>query len=452
MLDTLDLVSNSRHDPNIANFIENVISGNIVEVKPVINLAVELGFSYPQLENLLGMDTQEVIAMLEALARESILEKRCEDKLLFCPYCHSLNLRPALRCPKCGSGNVAKGRVLEHFSCTNIAMEAEFLTNGRYMCPKCFEELRFLGTDYRSLGINYKCQDCGYFSNGIAFKWQCLKCQLFFPEDETEDELVFSYRINEDTRSWLEFGFKPRTMFIEFLKKKGYEIFEQVKISGRKSRKDHIIDILARRDDGFITYIVGIDIVIDKQGSEISLEEIFKFDDKTYDIGIYNKVLLAIPTISDQAMRFAQRQNIIVLKEDDLESLINTTDISVPSRAIIQPFEVETEGDFLNSLEKMGYKFEENVNVQGVSGVEHVIDILAQSDDGFIKHKLIVGIMVEPGGVSLETISSFDAKAHDIDIRNKVVLVSPGLNPEVVQFAKQKEITIFEVGEAGKLK
>ena len=45
----------------------------------------------------------------------------------------------------------------------------------------------------------------------------------------------------------------------------------------------------------------------------------FGFDDKAYDIGIMDKVLIAIPGLSREARQFAQRQKIRVFEVKELE-------------------------------------------------------------------------------------------------------------------------------------
>jgi len=55
-------------------------------------------------------------------------------------------------------------RDIEHFACGKNGLEEEFVSSGKYICPHCKKPLKFLGTDYRSLGVNYKCHNCGALS------------------------------------------------------------------------------------------------------------------------------------------------------------------------------------------------------------------------------------------------------------------------------------------------
>lgn len=452
MVEIVELVRTMREEPNVMRLMGEILTGNIGEIKPILDLSAELGFTYPQVESLLGMTTQKVIDIVEFLADEDVLEKHFHDKLLFCLYCRSPNLRPSLRCPKCGSGDIVKGRLLEHFSCANISLEDEYMAAGKYICPKCKKELRFLGTDYRSLGVNYKCHNCGEVSSQAALKWQCLKCSLLFAEDEAEETVLYSYRINDEKRPWLEFELGVKARFIEFLKNQGYEVAERAKVNSRsKSGAEHTLDILAQRDDGFITYTVGIGISINSQCQDIGLDQVFAFDDKAYDLGIHDKVLLVVPRLSPEARQFAQRQRIKVFEANDLETFLASATPSAPRQVKTEPFKFDSKAKLLEHLKSLGYKIEEKAKVQGRSGAEHTLDILAYNDDGIITHTVGINIIVAKDEVSLDAVSSFDTKAYDIGIHDKVLLVSPRLSHEARQFAQYQRIKVIEVDNPASL-
>ena len=95
-------------------------------IKPELDFSSELGFSYPVVEKLLGVGGEEAVAVLESLVDKGALVREFFDRILRCPHCHSVNLRPSNCCPKCGSRNLARGRVLEHISCRFVGLEDEF--------------------------------------------------------------------------------------------------------------------------------------------------------------------------------------------------------------------------------------------------------------------------------------------------------------------------------------
>ena len=452
MVGAVDLVNTGKQYPNAMTLVDGMLAGNIDEVRPVIDLSTELGFTYPQVESLFGITTQEATSMLELLVNNQVLEKHFIDKLLFCPHCLSPNLRPSLQCPKCGSVNIDKGRILEHFSCGNIGLENEYRAAEKYMCPKCNRELRFLATDYRSLGVNYKCHDCGEIASDASLRWQCLKCQFSFANNEANETVICSYQVNEEKRAELEFDLGTKARLIEFLKNHGYEVTERVKVTGTsKSGAVHTLDILAHRDDGLVTCTVGIGVLIDNKGQDIELERIFAFDDKAYDLGINDKVLLASPRLTPEAKQFAQRQRIKVFEGKELDTFLASTTPSVSRKVEHKPLRFDNKAMLLSYLRSLGYKVEGKAKVQGRSGAEHVMDILASYDNGFITNTIGIDVIAAKDKVSFNAIASFDTKAYDLGIHQKVLLISPGLSPEAKKFAQYQKIKVIDVNEPTKL-
>jgi hypothetical protein len=251
MVEVVDVIRMVKQDPKAMRLIQEIMSGTIVEVKPSTNLATKEGFGYPQAEKILESSTSEVVATLEFMANEDVLERNLHENILFCPKCQSPNLKPSLGCPKCGSVNIAKGRILEHLSCRNNSLEEDYANNGKYICPKCQQELRFLGTDYQSLGINYKCRECGGISKDAAFNMQCIQCSNTFPEGEAKEIVLYSYRLNEEKKRQLQFELGEKPRFTDFLRSRGYDVVESAKVNGTtKSGAKHVLDILAQRSDG----------------------------------------------------------------------------------------------------------------------------------------------------------------------------------------------------------
>ena len=299
----------------VAKLLEAMLQGTIPELKPQLNPQSELGFSFPAVSQLLNITDKEIMTLLESLADEGILKGKFFDKFLYCPQCRSLNLRPVYHCPKCGSGNIIRGRVLEHLVCKYVGTEDEFLLRGKLACPKCQQELRTLGSDYRSLGVLYKCRDCSEVFNQPAIRWRCLKCSSITPADKITEVNVYSYSLNEEKRNWLGFELKPKARLVEFLQERGYEVKENATVKGRSGAK-HTFDLLASRDAGVLTHQLAIEVEI--ATNKVELNKVFDFDDKAYDSGIHHKVLVAIPGVSEEASRFAARQRIKVLEPADL--------------------------------------------------------------------------------------------------------------------------------------
>ena len=438
-------ISGMEGEDRAMKLVGEMLAGKIVDVRPQLDFTTELGFIYPIAEQTLGVKGKEAVSILESLTDRGILKKNFFDRLLRCPRCQSINIRPTIHCPKCGSGDIVQGRVLEHLACKYVGLEGEFLTGGRYVCPKCKVELRTLGVDYQSQGVLRKCHNCGDVSSVPLIKWRCLKCSTLTDVGGVGEVTIYSYSLDEAKRNWLEFELRPKLQFLEFLRQSGYEVTENARLKG-KSGAVHCIDILATRDVGVVTHNIAIGIGIARD--KVRLDRILDFDVKAYDSGIHDKVMIISPGLGEEAGKFASHQRIKVLEPKDLEIVL--TRGSKPGREIIkEPFEFKSKSQLIQYLEKQGYTVKKNFKVEGRSGAAHNIDILATKDEGIINHRIAIGIVMGKKPLGLDKVFKFDDKAYDAGILDKVLIAVPGLTREARQFAKHQGTRVFEVGQLG---
>jgi len=434
----IEIVDNEK----VIKLVAEMLAGNIVDIRPEFDFSGEPGFVYPIVERLLAVRRDEVVSILESMADKDILKRDFFDKFLRCPQCLSAILRPSTRCPKCGSGNVTRGKAFEHFACKFIGLGDEFVANGGYICPRCGQELRVIGGDYQGLGLMNKCHDCYQVFSQPEIQWRCLKCGMVIPQDEVTEVDIYSYSFNEAKRGWLEFELKPKSQLIAFLRQRGYEVKEHTEVKGR-SGAAHSIDILATRNDGIITYNIAIGVKV--AGEKIGLGEIFDFDDKAYDIGIHDKILVVVPGLGKEAEKFANLQRIKVLEVKDLETVLASGVPRPSDEEKREPFEFKSKSQLIKYLKQCGYEVKENAEVKGRSGAEHNIDVLATRNDGIITHHIVIGIEVDGELVGLDNVFDFDNKAYDIGILDKVFIAVPGLTKGARQFAQRQKIKVFEV-------
>jgi hypothetical protein len=420
-----------------------MLTARIVDIKPQLDFTTELGFIYPVVEQTAKVKGKEAVAILESLTDKGILRKSFFDRLLRCPRCQSINLRPSTHCPKCSSGDIVRGRILEHLACKYVGVEDEFSARGKYICPRCKLELRTMGADYLSRGVLRKCRDCGEIFSAPMLKWRCLKCSSLVNEDEVGEVNIYAYTLDEGKRNWLEFELQPKVRFLEFLRKHGYKVTENARLKGR-SGAEHIIDMLATRDDGIVTHnmAIGVEIARDM----IGLDRIMDFDVKAFDSGVHDKVLIIIPALGEEAAKFASYHGIKVLEPQDLEMLL-TGSPQLGPEMVKEPFEFKSKSQLIQYLKKQGYRVRENAEVKGRSGAAHHMDILAIKDEGIITHRIAIGIEVDEKPMGLDRVFDFDDKAYDAGIMDKVLIVVPGLTQEAKQFAQRQGIRVFEVGQ-----
>jgi hypothetical protein len=418
-----------------------MLVAKVVDIKPQFDFTTELGFVYPIVQQTLDVKGEEAVAIVEHLTERGILKKSYFDRLLRCPRCQSVHLRPSTHCPKCGSGDIVRGRILEHSACKYVGVEEEFAERGRYVCPRCKLELRTMGADYQSRGVLWKCRDCSEVFNVPVIKWRCLKCSSLADEDMIKEVNIYSYSLDETKTNWLEFELRPKLQFLEFLRQHGYEVTENAMVKGR-SGAEHNVDILATRDDGVVVHTVAIEVEIARD--RIGLDRIMDFDVKAYDSAIHDKVLIAIPALGEEAEKFASYQRIKVLDPQGLAMLLSGGP-RAGRKVVKEPFEFKSKSQLMQYLEKRGYRVRENAEVKGRSGATHNIDILATKDEGIVTHRIAVGVETDDKPMGLDKLFDFDDRAYDAGIMDKVFIAVPRLSNEARQFAKRQGIRVFEV-------
>jgi hypothetical protein len=418
-----------------------MLGSRVADIKPQFDFSTELGFLYPLVEQTAMVKGKEAVAIVESLTDKGVLRRSFFDRLLRCPRCQSMNLRPSTHCPKCGSGDIARGRILEHVACGYVGVEEEFTSRGKYVCPKCKLELRTVGADYLSRGVLRKCRDCNEIFSSPLVKWRCLKCSSLSTEDEIVEVNIYAYTLDEGKRNWLEFEIQPKVRFVEFLRNHGYKVMENARVKGR-SGAEHKIDILASRDDGVVTHNIAIGIEIARE--QIGLDRIMDFDVKAFDSGFHDKVLIIIPELGEEARKFASYHGIKVLEPKDLDTLLASGTQPHPE-AVKERFEFKGKSQLIEYLKKRGYRVRENAEVKGRSGAAHNIDILATKDEGIINHRIAIGIEEANRPLGLDRVFDFDDSAYDVGIMDKVLIAVPGLTDEAMQFARRQGIRVFEV-------
>jgi general secretion pathway protein E len=233
------------------------------------------------------------------------------------------------------------------------------------------------------------------------------------------------------------------SQFTQRLKQLGYEVNTDVKVKG-SSGSEHTFAIMAHKDDGLFNYDVVVELAI-SQREEVGLGTVFNFDEKANDAGIADRVLLAVPKLGAMAANFAQQERIKVLDEKDLNAFLNTAPPQAKSNKSV---EFGTRAQLLKSLTEHGYKVEEKSKVKGVSGAEHIFDILVHIDDGLMTYPVSVDFLSADNEIGPEVVSLITSRAEDTDIIRGVLIVSPGLNDEARQFVQKRRIKVYEVGKA----
>ena len=106
--------------------------------------------------------------------------------------------------------------------------------------------------------------------------------------------------------------FTDKADLIDSLKKTGYKVEENGRLTGR-SGIQHTFDLIAcSHGNGAQEHCLGIDIV--EQSTPLNLEEIALFDTKAYDARVGSKFIATPAPLSDEAGKFAESQKIRIIE------------------------------------------------------------------------------------------------------------------------------------------
>ena len=312
------------NDPKVARLFELLIDKNIPGIEPVFAPRRGSWVSYPAVESELGTDADYSTLLLEDLARMGYLSKQFYDKVLFCPACNSQDLKLNTVCPKCQSAHLERQHVLEHKTCGYVGPETEFARNGGRACPKCRVELVLVGSDYVDRGLRYRCHACETVSETPDENWTCRSCGRVHPKGEVRELMMYSYVLDQAQMSRLRVERIPKARVREFLTREGYEIQESVQTTGR-SGAEHRIDLLATKRSGPLEHRVVVGFSTAERA--VDSEEVIKLYAKGYDVAAQDIIMVASPSLSDDARQFASHYHIRVYNAEELDRL----DLQLPA-------------------------------------------------------------------------------------------------------------------------
>ncbi len=266
---------------------------------------------------------------IDVLSNYGIIKKVKNLPLIIkCPNCQSYDYKIVLKCPSCTSENLVKGEIIEHYSCSTINFSNKFMKEGKLICPKCNQELRRLGVDYRKIGNWVFCEKCSDFYGEANISLRCNSCKTLYTVNESiweEEE-----KIVPDRAKILKL-IRRLSILSEIekeLRNKGLDVRRNILLNYKGIEKK--FDMGAFRDlkdeDPFVVF----DIYIDPRG--IFSDEIKTFYNKTKDINYAKAFFVAVPKIDNSYKKTFNDLKINTIEIDDSSSVIEAFEsLELPS-------------------------------------------------------------------------------------------------------------------------
>jgi len=299
-------------DAETREFLSKVIKQGILEFKPMLD---KDGVRYVEVEeNLTGSDPVYIEKTLENLERKGVLESRCVDRVLTCPYCGSPDVHAKYTCRKCGSYSVDYTELIEHMKCGYIGSKDKFVKNGALVCPGCqagFDE-DSKGSAYREIGSCYQCEKCGYRFDKPEIAHSCQKCGRFFTHQEARYIKICAYRIADAAINELGRDLPILRNIEKTLSDKGFRVRLRSQVEGT-SGVQHSFDVLAKRN--------GTRLVIDVSMTGETSDMITLLGKKV-DVNP-TKALIVDLSNQDKLTPLGKVYDITVLKASDSQDLQN---------------------------------------------------------------------------------------------------------------------------------
>ncbi|MGQ4913380.1 MAG: hypothetical protein ACP6IU_01380 [Candidatus Asgardarchaeia archaeon] len=191
-------------DPKVQTLLTQLfLSKGTGELLPELDSQSRFGCRYPLAESLLDTNTEKVILILNHLADVGILLQNEYETVLACPVCGSVDMHVAYQCPKCGSTQIRKTRLIKHYKCNFEAPAEMFVKSGGLECPNCHIPLKSKGRDY-SVVEGFYCTKCQHTSAVFDEIYHCFKCKQKMKKTQADTMTIFYYTLNPDIRADLE--------------------------------------------------------------------------------------------------------------------------------------------------------------------------------------------------------------------------------------------------------
>lgn len=286
-----------------------VLKGIFTQEDNVIRLIVQKNtgekFLYPPLDKMLYTNVDKVLDILDLIVSKDFLAKKQVETLKFCPICFSYEIIPTEHCTNCGSTNISRGRIIDHFSCGYKNLESLFLTNGGLECPRCHKSLLVESKDYQRGKLMYKCHACGNLYESPVIDYHCQKCGEYFPIEELGETVVYQYEVVDHKMEMIKNSLKTLESLEKTLKEKNYLVKRASQVMGTSGIL-YDVDLYATNSEKQDNILAVMYLLEDK----ITVDEILRLQALGYDLSSKKTIIISFAAFDQKAEFLANYYNI----------------------------------------------------------------------------------------------------------------------------------------------
>ena len=289
---------------DLTEVLKTILSQEDGAIRLVLQKNTGEKFLYPPLDKMLIMKNDKVIEMLDFVVSKGSMNKKQVELLKFCPLCFSYEIIPTEHCTNCGSTNISRGRVIEHFNCGYKNLESLFVSNGGLECARCRRPLLIEGKDYSRGKLMYKCHSCGNLNDGPVVDYHCQKCGEYFPVEELGETLVYQYAMENKQTEMVKSTLRSLESIEENLRGKDYKVKRNAEVPGLSGLKYNV--------DLFATGSKKNSVLVEAYFFEekISVDEILRLKALSYDLEAKKTILVSRSPLDEKAELLANYYNI----------------------------------------------------------------------------------------------------------------------------------------------
>ena len=136
-----------------------------------------------RIQQHLNKDEQDIMSQINRLIENKKLVQINDIKEASCPKCSSVRVTQTFHCPKCKGTNFKQDKIIEHYKCGNVSSASTYTDD---KCPKCHQQIKVFGVDYRVQENIYKCNGCSEIFSELLSNYLCMKCNERFRLEEAK--------------------------------------------------------------------------------------------------------------------------------------------------------------------------------------------------------------------------------------------------------------------------